>query len=100
MARPWQTRQEMMVDQALQAAISDPETIRQTRPAVPQQLFPERMGFGRQEHTLMSVMNIDRYVPSRRSWVSGMPVMSSSFNDGSFSSSGRYSMGSLWGGSA
>lgn len=98
MARPWQTRQEMLVDLALQSAISDPETIRQTRPVVPQQLFPEREGFGKQEHTIMSVMNISRYTPSYRSWVSGMPVMGSSFQDGSFSASGRYSMNSLWGG--
>ena len=95
MARPWQSRQEFLVDQALGAAISDPETIRETRPVVPQQLMPERFGFFRQEHTIMSVMNIDRYTPSYRSWTSGMPVMEQMFQDGGFDGTGRYSMSSL-----
>jgi hypothetical protein len=95
MAGPWQSRQEFLVDQALQAAISDPETIRATRPVVPQQLDPERFGFSRQEHNIMSVMNIDRYTPSYRSWVSGMPVMERTFQDGGFDGTGRYSMSSL-----
>ncbi len=95
MAKPWQSRQEYLVDVALQNTISDPETIRQTRPIVPQQLFPETRGFGRQEHTINSVLNVDRYVPVNRSWVSGMPVMQSALADGSFEGSGRYSMNSL-----
>lgn len=97
MARPWQSRQEMLVDLALQSAISDPETIRQTRPVVPQVLFPERDGFGKQEHTIMSVMNIDRYMPSYRSWLSGMPVMHEALDNMNTESSSRYSMNSLWG---
>lgn len=97
MPGPWQTRQEFLVDQALQAAISDPETIRQTRPAVPQYLFPPKEGFSKQEHTIFSVMNMNRYMPSARSWLSGMPVMQEAFENGEFSGSSRYSMGSLWG---
>lgn len=97
-SKPWATRQEMLVDLALESAVSDPETIRKTRPVVPQQLFPKREGFYKQEPNLMSVFNMSRYgAPSYRSWVSGMPVMKSSFEDGSFSSSGRYTMNSLWG---
>lgn len=98
MAGPWSTRQEMLTDLALESAISDPETIRQTRPVVPVMLFPEREGFSKQALTIMDVFNMSRYgAPSYRSWVSGMPVMRSSFEDGSFSGSGRYSMNSLWG---
>jgi hypothetical protein len=97
MAKPWATRQEMLVDLALESAISDPETIRQTRPVVPQVLFPKREGFGRQEHTIMSVMNIDRYMPTYRSWISGYPVMQEAFEEMNTSSSSRYSMNSLWG---
>ena len=97
MSKPWATRQEMLVDLALESAISDPETIRQTRPVVPQQLFPERMGFSKQVHNIYSVMNMSRNGVSYRSWVSGMPVMHSAFEDGSFSGSSRYSMNSLWG---
>jgi hypothetical protein len=96
MAGPWSTRQEMLTDMALESAISDPETIRQTRPVVPQVLFPEREGFAKQEHNIYSVMNMSRNGVTYRSWVSGMPVMRSSFEDGSFSGSGRYSMNSLW----
>jgi hypothetical protein len=97
MGKPWQSRQEMLVDLALQSAISDPETIRQTRPVVPQVLFPEREGFGKQEHTIMSVMNIDRYLPSYRSWLSGYPVMHQALEESNTTSSSRYSMNSLWG---
>ena len=95
MARPWQTRQEYLVDIALQSAISDPETIRNTRPVVPTQLFPDRFGFSREEPSIMSIMNIDRYMVSNRSWVSGMPVMESSFSEGGIDGTGRYSMSSL-----
>lgn len=98
MARPWQSRQEFLTDQALQSAISDPETIRKTRPVVPQQLFPEREGFSKQEGTIQTILNIDRYMPTKRSWLSGMPVMRTSIEDGSFEGSGRYSMNSMWGG--
>ncbi len=97
MAKPWATRQEMLVDLALESAISDPETIRQTRPVVPQFLFPQREGFGKQEHTIMSVMNIDRYTPTYRSWISGMPVMHEALEGSNTTSSSRYSMNSLWG---
>lgn len=99
MPKPWTTRQEMLTDLALESAISDPETIRQTRPVVPLMLFPERNGFAKQAHDIYSVMNMSRYGVTNRSWVSGMPVMRSSFEDGSFSGSSRYSMNSLWGGS-
>jgi hypothetical protein len=97
MAKPWQSRQEMLVDIALETAISDPETIRQIRPAVPQQLFPQSRGMIKQEPTLDSIFNMSRYGVSYRSWVSGMPVMQNYFNQGEFSGSGRYSMNSLGG---
>lgn len=97
MAKPWQSRQEMLVDIALQSAISDPETIRQIRPVVPQQLFPETRGFTKQTPDLNSIFSMSRYGVSYRSWVSGMPVMQNYFNEGEFSGSGRYSMNSLGG---
>lgn len=95
MARPWQSRQEMLTDQALQAAISDPETIRATRPSVPQVLFPERFGIQRQELGVIDVLNLSRQGVSYRSWVSGMPVMKHELMGGEFEGSGRYSMNSL-----
>jgi hypothetical protein len=96
--RPWQSREEMLVDIALQSAISDLDTIRATRPIVPQQLMPERRGFLKQELKVMDVLSVDRYAPTYRSWVSGAPVMfqRAQMNDDKFSGSGRYSMQSLW----
>ena len=94
MARPWQSRQEFLVDQALQAAISDPDTIRAIRPAVPQQLFPQTRGFIKQSPNLMDIFSMSRYGVTNRSWISGMPVMPE-MNTGDFEATGRYSMNSL-----
>jgi len=82
---------------ALQTAISDPETIRQIRPVHPQQLFTVREGYAKQTMGIMDVLNIDRYVASNRSWVSGAPVMfrDGTFMEDNFSGSSRYSMQSL-----
>lgn len=97
MARPWQSRQEMLTDQALEAAISDPDTIRAIRPAVPQELFPNRMGMAKQVPTVMDILSTDRYMPTFRSWVSGFPVMEEELTESKFDGSGRYSMNSLGG---
>lgn len=95
--RPWQSRSEMLVDMALQSAVSDPDTIRQIRPNQPQELMPPRLGFAKQAISIYDVLSVDRYAPSNRSWVSGAPVMfRNGFMDDNFSSSGRYSMQSLW----
>ena len=96
--RPWQTRQEFLVDIALESAISDPETIRQTRPVVPMEVFPEVRGFTKMEHGIMSVLNTSREVPVYRSWVSGAPVMlhNGSLVDDTFTGSDRYTMQPMW----
>ena len=96
--RPWQTRQEFLVDLALDSAISDPETIRQTRPIVPMEVFPERRGFTKNEHDIMGILNTSREVPVYRSWVSGAPVMlrNGSLVDDTFSGSDRYTMQPMW----
>lgn len=97
MPRPWQSRQEMLVDIALESAISDPETIRKTRPVVPQQLFPESRGMVKNEMSVMDVLTIDRNLPTYRSWISGAPVMfRDGFMDDNFEGSSRYSMQGLW----
>jgi len=96
-SRPWQSRQEMLVDIALQSAISTPEQIRKIRPVVPQQLMPQREGFAKQEYGVMDVLNMDRFAPTYRSWVSGAPVMfRNGFMEDNFSGSSRYSMQGLW----
>ncbi len=95
--RPWQSHTEMLVDMALQNAVSDPDTIRQIRPVYPQQMFPQNRGFEKQTMGIMDVLNIDRYAASNRSWVSGAPVMfrDGTFMEDNFSGSSRYSMQSL-----
>ena len=37
--------------------------------AAPQNPFPERRGYAKNEWDIMEVMNIDRYTPSYRSWL-------------------------------
>lgn len=95
-SRPWQSRQEMLIDEALNNAISDRDTIENIRPVVPQQLFPEIRGFAKHEQGIMEVLSTGRSVPTYRSWVSGAPVMfRNGFIDEEWSGSSRYSMQSL-----
>jgi hypothetical protein len=94
--KPNQNHSEMLVDQALMSAISDPETIRNIRPSSPQQLMPPRHGFSKQSLSIMDVLTIDRNFPTNRSWLSGAPVMfRNGFVDDSWEGSSRYSMQSL-----
>lgn len=87
----------MLVDQALQSAISTPEDIRAIRPVVPQQLFPESRGMAKQEMGVADALTIDRSFPTYRSWVSGAPVMfRNGFMEDNFEGSSRYSMQGLW----
>jgi hypothetical protein len=98
MAKPWASRQEMLVDLALESAISDQDTIRQIRPVVPQQLMPQSRGFGKQELGILDILDMPRQDVSYRSWVSGAPVMfRNGFMEDNFSGSSRYSMQGLWG---
>jgi hypothetical protein len=98
MAKPWQSRQEMLVDLALSSAISDVETIRATRPVVPMNFMPERYGYAKRESGIVDILNLQRQNITYRSWVSGAPVMfkNGSIQEGSFQGSSRYSMQGLW----
>jgi hypothetical protein len=94
--KPNQSRQEVLVDQALMVAISDPETIRQIRPTVPQELQPEARGFLKQEPSIMDILNTDRFSVNHRSWISGAPVMfRNGFMADNFTGTSRYSMQGL-----
>jgi hypothetical protein len=94
-SKPWGSRQEMLVDQALQSAMLDPEVVRSIRPPFPIALRPETRGFARQAATVMDVLNIDRYAASNRSWVSGMPVMNQELMGGEINGSPQYTMSAL-----
>lgn len=96
MPKPWQSFQEMQVDRALEAAISDPETIRKIRPLYPIEAFPERLGFAKREMDIQTVLNTGRYVASNRSWLSGMPVMRSEIYGDEYSGSGRNTTEPIW----
>lgn len=95
MGKPWQSHEEFLVDQALEAAISDPETIRSIRPAHPQILFPETRGMTKMVAGINDILSIDRYAASNRSWLSGMPVRRTELASGEWTGTGRYSMESL-----
>lgn len=93
MSGPWQSRAEFLVDQALESALaySDAELRVMHSPSVPVDLFPARNGFQSQPWDLYGVLNIDRMVPTNRSWMSGMPVMRSTMSDQSWSGTARNS---------
>ena len=76
MSAPWQTRSEFIVDQALENALAGtPDQLRKMRPvAAPQDPFPDRVGYSKAIPTINDVLNVDRYTPTYRSWISGMPV--------------------------
>ena len=70
--KPWATRADRLVDQALEVAKLPIEEIQAMRPiARPQRLFPSKSGI-RSSWTIGSVLNIDRQRPLYRSWRSGM----------------------------
>lgn len=95
--KPWQSRQEMLVDQALKSAISTPEDIRKIRPVVPQGLFPQTRGIQKQAMSVSDCLTLDRNFPTYRSWMSGAPVMfRDGFMEANSEATSRYSMQGLW----
>ena len=92
--RPWQSREEFLVDQALENALAGTdEEIQAMRPAAaPQNPFPDRLGFRKNTWTIGEVLNVDRYTPTYRSWLSGMPVRPSVMSDQSWSGTARNAM--------
>lgn len=96
--KPWQSRQEMLVDMALESAVSDPETIRAIRPVVPQQLMPQSRGIVKQEFGIMEVLGVGRQAPAYRSWISGIMVMPRiGQTDDRYGGTSRNSMSVPWG---
>ena len=71
--RPFTTKSEYIVSEALRLMQIPADEIRMMRPVVPQQLFPEQYGYDNTALTIDDVLDTDRWSPQIRSWVSGTP---------------------------
>ena len=71
--RPFQSKAEYVVTEAMRLMSVPADVIRQQVPPVPQQLFPEQFGYDNNELTIEDVLDTDRWAPTIRSWVSGIP---------------------------
>jgi hypothetical protein len=71
--RPFASKAEFAVSEALRLMSIPADVIRQTVPVVPQQLFPPTEGYERTALTIEDVLDTNRWSPQVRSWVSGIP---------------------------
>ena len=71
--RPFTTKTEYQVSEALRLMSIPADVIRQQVPPVPLQLFPPVVGYERDPLTIEDVLDTDRWQPRVRSWISGTP---------------------------
>jgi hypothetical protein len=72
--RPFQTKTEYIVSEAMRLMSVPADVIRQARPPVPIELFPPQLGYGPNiALTINDVLQTDRWAPTIRSWTSGTP---------------------------
>jgi hypothetical protein len=71
--RPFTTKTEYQVSEAMRLMAVPAEVIRQQLPPVPYQLFPPVVGYDDTPLTVQEVLQTDRWTPQRRSWISGTP---------------------------
>lgn len=72
--RPFTTKTEYIVSEAMRLMIVPAEEIRQVRPPFISELFPPTMGYGPNvQLTIEQVLQTDRWTPTIRSWTSGTP---------------------------
>ena len=71
--RPFTTKNEYIVSEALRLMQIPADVIRQMRPVVPQQMFPPQYGYNDTPLTIEDVLDTDRWSPQIRSWMSGTP---------------------------
>ena len=68
---PWAGRNELAVSDTLQLMSIPAEQIAAIRPPVPYVLFPDQeLGFVPEALTIFDVLNVDRWSPRQRSWLS------------------------------
>ena len=70
--RPFDSKEEYVVSSALRLMVTPAEVIRQTRPPVPQVLFPIIFGYDTTPLTIEQVLDTDRWAPQFRSYSSGI----------------------------
>lgn len=70
--RPFMSKAEYVVTEAMRLMAVPADVIRQQVPPVPQQLFPPTEGYDTTPLTIDDVLNTDRWTPTIRSWVSGV----------------------------
>lgn len=70
--RPFATKNEFVVSEALRLMSIPAEEIRQIRPVVPQQLFPPTEGYDHPPLTIDDILDTNSWEPQYRSWVSGI----------------------------
>jgi hypothetical protein len=73
--RPFTTKNEYLVSEAMRLMSVPADVIRQTRPPFIVQPFPQQFGYDSTPLTIEQVLQTDRWAPQIRSWVSGTPRM-------------------------
>lgn len=71
--RPFTTKNEYQVSEAMRLMSVPAEVIRTIRPTVPQQLFPPTEGYDTTPLMIEDILATDRWAPQIRSWISGTP---------------------------
>lgn len=70
---PFMGMNEVKASRALELMAVPSEQIRQQPPPVPQQLFPQRLGYVGEPLTINDIFMDDEWTPRVRSWISGPP---------------------------
>lgn len=72
MQRPWAGREDRLMSQALELMEVPAEEIRKIKPIIPMTMFPdETIRYDRQSLTIGDALDVDRWKPTMRSWISG-----------------------------
>jgi len=71
--RPFTTKSEYIVSEAMRLMQVPAEEIRMTRPPFINEPFPPMFGYEHEPLTIEMVLQTDRWAPKVRSWVSGGP---------------------------
>jgi hypothetical protein len=70
--RPFDSKEEYVVSEAMRLMQVSADVIRQTRPPVPQMLFPPIYGYDTTPLTIDQVLDVNRWAPQYRSYSSGI----------------------------